>query len=103
MIEILIFHLHIVAALYAFTKNWMIRGIKEGIMAVLVIGLIFTIGWALTGPIARMIMPYSWNTVYFTQDTLSLVLLAIPESFFFFLFFVKDRSPKTNTPSEQNA
>jgi hypothetical protein len=52
--------------------------------------LIFTIGWALTGPIARMIMPSDFNSIYFTTDTLSLILLFIPEILFFYFYFVKD-------------
>jgi len=91
MIEILIFHFHIVGALYAFTKNWRRQGIKEGILAVLIIGLIFVIGWALTSPIAWAIMPKQWASIWFTQDTLSLILLFIPECFFFYFIFVKDK------------
>ena len=91
MIELLIFHLHIVAGLYGFTKNWQKRGFKDGILTVMIIGLMFSIGWALTGQIARIIMPKSWNTPMFTQDTLSLILLVIPEFFFFKHFILKDR------------
>jgi hypothetical protein len=90
MIELLIFELHIVGALYAFTKNWLKGTIKDGLLALGIIGLIFTIGWALTGPIAGMLMPDKWNSVYFTTDTLSLVILLIPEMLFFYFYFVKD-------------
>ena len=92
MIELLIFHLHIVASLYAFTKNWQKRSFKDGVLAILIIGLMFSIGWALTGTISRIIMPYKWNTQFFTQDTLSLVLLLIPEIFFFKIFILNERS-----------
>ena len=92
MIEILIFHLHIVGALYAFTKNWQRSNIKEATLAVIIIGLIFTIGWAITSPIANLLMPYSWETIYFTRDSLSLTILFIPEVIFFYHFFVKDKS-----------
>jgi hypothetical protein len=91
MIELLIFHLHITGALYAFTKNWQKRGLKEAFLAILVIGLLFSIGWSLTSPIANLIMPKKWNTIWFSTDTLSLVLLFIPECLFFYFFFVKDR------------
>ena len=91
MIELLIFHLHICASLYAFTKNWQNRGLKEGFLAVMTIGLIFSIGWALTGFIANIIMPAKFNTRFFTKDTLSLLLLLIPEFFFFKYFFLRDR------------
>lgn len=91
MIELLIFHLHIAAALFAFTKNWQKRGVREGLLSVAVIGLMFSIGWAMTGTVAYLIMPKSWNSIYFSQDTLSLILLFIPEIFFFYHFFYKDR------------
>jgi hypothetical protein len=83
--------MHIVAVIYAFTKNWQKRRIQDGILAVLLIGLIFTVGWALTNPLARLIMAKSWESVWFKQDTLSLLLLAIPEAAFFYYFFVKNR------------
>ena len=91
MIELFIFHLHIVGALYAFTKGFQKNSLKDGFLGILIIGLFFTIGWALTGTIARTIMPYKWNSPIFTQDTLSLVLLLIPEIVFFYYFFVKDK------------
>ncbi len=91
MIELIIFHLHIVGALYAFIKNWQERRLRDGILAVLIIGLLFAIGWALTASLAYWIMPSSWNSPYFNQDTLSLVLLVIPESFFYYHFFIKDK------------
>lgn len=91
MIELLIFHLHILAAIYAFTKNWQERKFKDGILAVLIIGLFFSIGWALSRPIAGLIFPDSWSTPFFNDDTLSLVLLCIPESIFFYFFFVEDK------------
>lgn len=92
MIELLIFHLLIVFALYAFTKNWQRRGFKEGILAVAIIALIFTIGWALTSPISHFIMPDKWVTIYFSKDTLSLCLLFIPEAIFFYFFFMRDQA-----------
>ncbi|MBM2817361.1 MAG: hypothetical protein HW421_4123 [Ignavibacteria bacterium] len=90
MIEIIIFHLHIIAALYGFTQNWQRRRFRDGFLAVLIIGLLFTIGWALTGAIARLVFPVEYNTTFFTQDSLSLVLLLIPEIYFFKYFILKD-------------
>ncbi|MFP4527316.1 MAG: hypothetical protein ACLFQX_02095 [Candidatus Kapaibacterium sp.] len=77
--------------MYAFTKNWQRRGIKDGLLAIAIIGLMFAIGLALTGTLANVIYPDSWNSIYFNDDTLSLVLLLIPESIFFYHFFMKDK------------
>lgn len=89
MIDLFILYLHYLGALYAFTKNWQEDNVKQGFLSVLILGLAFTILWALSGQIAFMIFPDSWNTIYFTKDTLSLVLLVIPESVFFYHFFIK--------------
>jgi len=94
MIEIIIFQLHILGIIYAFTKNWQSGSLKEGFFAVLIVLLIFAIGWALTNPIAWFIMPASWSSIWFTNDTLSLVLLFVPESIFFYLFFIKAEDQK---------
>ena len=70
-----------------------------GILAILLIGLLFTIGWALTASLAYAIWPKSWNNLYFTHDTLSLVMLFIPELFFFYHFFFNDK-PKRKSNAE---
>jgi len=65
--------------------------VKEGLLGVIIIGLVFAIGWALTGTLAYQIMPNSTEASFFNSDTLSLVMLVIPESIFFYLFFVKSK------------
>lgn len=101
MIEIFIFYLHIIAALYAFTKNWQNRTLKDAFLSLIILLLVFAIGWALTGSLAYAIYPSSWNTPYFNYDTLSLVLLVIPEAVFFYFFFIKDKANDTET-GDQN-
>lgn len=88
MIEVLIFHLHIVGALYAFTMRWQEDHLKEGVLAIALIGLVFAVGWAITGTVAHLITPDGGFTPWFTADTLSLVLLFIPEAFLFRAFFL---------------
>ncbi|TAE31891.1 MAG: hypothetical protein EAZ92_02150 [Candidatus Kapaibacterium sp.] len=89
MIEVFIFHLHIVGALYAFTLRWQDDSLKEGVLAVGLMGLIFMIGWAITGGVARIITPAGGFAPWLTADTLSLVLLVIPEIFVFRMLFFK--------------
>jgi hypothetical protein len=96
MIELLIFELHILAAIFAFTKSWQYKSIKEGFLAVAMIGLVFSIAWAITGTLANVIYPQAWRTPYFNQNTLSLVLLVIPEIFFFYHFFLVDKETVNN-------
>lgn len=90
MIEIIIFELHLLGALYAFTKSWQEGGLKDGLMAIAIVLLFFTIGWAITGTLANLIYPNEWNSIYFTQDSLSLILLLIPEVLFFKFYFLSE-------------
>lgn len=90
MIEIIIFELHLLGALYAFTKSWQEGGLKDGFMAIAIVLLFFTIGWAITGTLANLIYPDEWNSIYFTQDSLSLILLLIPEILFFKFYFLSE-------------
>lgn len=92
MIDLFLYQLHIVAALYAYTKRWQEANVREGILAVLIIGLVFTIGWSITGTVARLVMKGPGIPGVFTSDTLGLALLIIPEAIFFVIFFLKDKS-----------
>lgn len=89
MIEVFIFFLHILAALYAFTRAWQEDHVKEGLLAIGLIGLVFAIGWSITGTVAHLIMPGGTGVYWFTADTLSLVLLFIPEAILFRVFFLQ--------------
>lgn len=105
MIDLLIYHLHVIGAIYAFTARWQRDGLKGGFLAVASCALVFTILWAMTGPIARIIMPgASEPGAFFTSDTLSLTLLLIPEIFFFRAFFLRAADPVSRDfrgPAEQ--
>jgi hypothetical protein len=89
MIEVFIFHAHIVGALYAFTRRWQEENLKEGVLAIGLVGLVFTVCWGVTGSIAKLIMPPGSSFApWFTADTLSLVLLIAPEILLFRMFFL---------------
>ncbi|HOK15073.1 MAG TPA: hypothetical protein PLU67_08355 [Candidatus Kapabacteria bacterium] len=96
MIEIFIFQLHIIAVVYIFVKNWQNRTLRDAFLGLGVFLLVFSIGWALTGSLSYAIYPDAWKTPYFNHDTLSLVLLSIFESFFFYHFFFKDKIDEQN-------
>ena len=95
MIELVIFYLYFVLVIYAFTKYWQSSGVKDGVLAITVVFLIFIIGWAITGSLANLLYVDSWTSLFFNRDTFSLCLLVIPESiFFYFYFFKEDKNSK---------
>ena len=90
MIDLLIYHIHLVAFLYAFTMRWQREGLAGGFLALALCGLAFMIVWALMGPIARLLMPgVAEPGDLFTSDTLSLVLPWVVEVPFFFAIFFR--------------
>ncbi len=90
MIDILIYHLHLVAIVYAFVRRWQEEGVRSGLLGVALIALAFTILWALMGPLARLLMPgASEPGDVFTSDTLSLVLTLAAEVPLFVTFFLR--------------
>lgn len=109
MIELAIFYLHFLAALYAFTKRWQAAGLREGMLGSLIFGLAFIILWSLAGPIAQLLMPDGIKTTiitpnndyiqvpgyapWFTRDTMSITLAAIPNAIFFYMFFLREKAP----------
>ncbi len=91
-----IFLLHILAALYAFTKRWQDANVREGFLGIIILGLAFTILWAITGQAARLISPEGGYASWFDRDTISLVLVGILDGIFFFFFFLKDKEKQAS-------
>lgn len=92
MIELVIFHIHAMAGLYAFTKRWQEGKLREGLLAIAIFFLVFIIMWTLTGQIVKALMPPEGFTTWFTRDTGSLALVIIPDLIFFKVFFLNDQS-----------
>lgn len=101
MIEILILHSHILFALYLFTKRWQEKKLSDGFLSLAVLGLTFSIGWAIMGPLSRMLLHQEFELSWFTSDTLSLVMLVVVEFFFFkFYFFGEEKQDSTNITNQ---
>lgn len=92
MIELFIFHFHIIGALYAFVKQWQKSNVREGLMMVIVIGLVFTIVWALANPIAKLLYPSDMKSEWFRLDTLSLLIAFCFECVFYYFYVLKDKA-----------
>lgn len=91
MIDIFIFFLHILGWTFAFTKVWQVKGIRNAFLSLAMLTFIFIILWTISSPIARLLMPKNWDSPFFTVDTLSLIILIIPEAIFFYFYFIKTK------------
>ncbi len=90
MIDLLVFYLHTVACVYAFTKYWQEDGFKEGIISVGFIAIIFSTGWAISTLLLSFIISQQGFAVWLNRDTMSLVFLTIAEGIFYYFYLQND-------------
>ena len=89
MIPLIVFYLHTVAAVWAFTQRWQEEGLKEGILAVAFMGLIFSVGWTLTTLILQAILTPKGFGPGFDRDSLALLTLTMGEGIFYYFYLKK--------------
>ena len=94
MITAIIFFIHLIFMLVIFTKKWQEEGLSSGLINLALIGILFTVGWTITGLIAKLVMVQEGLGIYFDRDTFSLTLLTIAE-YFFYKFYYKETSTAT--------
>lgn len=89
MIPLFIFYLHTVGAAYAYTRRWQEAGVKEGILAVAFMAIIFSVGWTLATFLLHLVSPPEGFGPGLDRDALSLLLLTIGEGFFYYWYLKK--------------
>lgn len=87
MITAAIFFLHIIFALIVFTKKWQDEDLSSGLINLALIGILFAVGWSITGLIAKAIMEPKGLGLYFDRDSFSLSILIIAEYFFYRMYY----------------
>ncbi len=89
MITAIIFAGHLVFAAVIFTKKWQNENLKAAFLNLVLIAILFSVGWSITTMIAKLFMKQQGLGIYFDMDTFSLTLLSIIE-FFFYKFYYKE-------------
>ena len=84
MIALFVFYAHTVAAAAIFTRRWQESDWKEGILAVGFLALIFSVGWSMSTFILKLFVDEKGFAVWLDRDALSLLLLVVMESMFFY-------------------
>jgi hypothetical protein len=85
MITLFIFYAHVIAAVVLYTKRWQESGIKEGLLGVVFLLLIFSVGWSITTFVVKLFMEEKGFGIWFDRDTAALALLAVVEAVFFYV------------------
>jgi hypothetical protein len=91
MIAIVIFYLHIIGAVYAFSKTYVEHKLADAFMALAFVGVIFSVGWTLAGFIVNFIYPEDGFSAILDADTVSLLLVTIFEGLLYGTYFWKRR------------
>ena len=89
MITAFIFFLHFIFMLVIFTKKWQEEGFSAGFLNLALIGILFAVGWTISGMVAKLVMEQEGLGIYYDRDTFSLTLLTIAE-FLFYRFYYKE-------------
>ena len=84
MITLFIFYIHTIAAVAIFTKRWQESGWGDGVLGVGFLVLIFSVGWSISTFLLKLVIDEKGFGVWFDRDTLSLLLLTVMESIFFY-------------------
>jgi uncharacterized membrane protein YhdT len=87
MIAALIFFSHLVFSLVVFTKKWQDEKLSAGFMNLALIGILFAVGWSISGMIAKALMEQKGFGLFFDRDTFSLVILTIGEYLFYRMYY----------------
>jgi uncharacterized membrane protein YhdT len=87
MITAIIFSGHLIFSLLVFTKKWQDENLGAGFMNLALIGILFAVGWSISGVIAKLLMEPKGFGLYFDRDTFSLFILSIGEYFFYKMYY----------------
>lgn len=90
MITAFIFFAHIIFALVIFTKKWQEESLTTAFLNLGLVGILFSVGWSITGIAAKYIMEPEGFGIYFDRDTFSLTLLIIAEYFFYKMYYKEE-------------
>ncbi len=91
MISAFIFFIHLIFGLVIFTKKWQDENLQSGFLNLALFGILFAVGWTITGMIAKVFMEQKGLGMQFDRDTFALSLLTIAE-YFFYRFYYKEES-----------
>jgi hypothetical protein len=99
MITAFIFFAHLIFTLVIFSKKWQDEKLSSAFTNIALIGILFTVGWTITGMIAKVFMEPKGLGLQFDRDTFALTLLTIAEVFFY-KFYYKDEPTEDDTEKQ---
>lgn len=93
MVPLFIFTLHIIAFTAAFTVEYQKEGTNAGILNVLFVALIFSVGWSISSFVLKYLIDDAGFGPMLNRDALSLLVLSAGEVVFYWRYYKEDRRP----------
>ena len=90
MISAFIFFIHLIFGLVIFTKKWQDENLQSGFLNIALFGILFAVGWTITGMIAKAFMDQEGLGIQFDRDTFALSMLTVAEFFFYRFYYNED-------------
>ncbi|MEI7813138.1 MAG: hypothetical protein WCJ01_12060 [Ignavibacteria bacterium] len=87
MITAFIFFVHLIFITVIFTYKWQRESLSSAFTNLALIILLFSVGWSVTGIIAKILLEQKGFGLYFDRDTFSLVVLTIAEYIFYYMYY----------------
>ncbi len=94
MVIAFIFLIHIIFTGYVFYKKWKYDSSSSAFIDLVLIIIIFSVGWSVSTMIVKIFWEPEGFGKYFDRNTIALTLLTIGEFFFYRIYF-KDLNSKT--------
>ena len=100
MVIAFIFLLHLIFTFYVFYKKWKLDSPSSAFIDLVLIIIIFSVGWSITTMFAKLIWAPEGFGKYFDRDTIALFLLTVGE-FFFYRIYYKDLNKIDNLSEDE--
>ena len=87
MVIAFIFLLHLIFTFFVSYKKWKLDSPSSAFIDLVLIIIIFSVGWSVTTMFAKLIWEPEGFGKYFDRDTIALFLLTIAEFFFYRIYY----------------
>lgn len=90
MIIAFIYSVHLLFVLFIFTKKWQSESLADAFQNMLLIIILFFVGWPLITMIIKIFVDIKGLGIHFDRDTIILTLLTIGEYYFYRMYYKEE-------------
>jgi hypothetical protein len=101
VVPLIVFYVHIVAAVAVFTRRSQDEGTGEGFLAVFFMALIFFVGWSISSFVMKLVMSERGLGVLFDRDAASLLFLTVAEAVFYYFYIKEDPEDRKEAAADR--